>query len=211
MKKYGLMALLMATLVATQGQAQVLGKTTTAVGYDDLRYLRSRSTMIKNMEDSLRITSTNMPQRISITDAMQLPVVDTQRAILYLPSGADLDTAMFAYARQMSKAMQWPFTKKYLAMAKKKTLTRNAFADSVGVVESKAIFNSILVGLETGTTQKLPYPTSIINAAIDKVKGKINGATALYMIFNYVKNKAAAPAGPSLYRAFLEFYDRWVQ
>jgi len=171
----------------------------------DLQYLRKTSSMLKDLEDSLGINAANMSKKVQLVPATELKAIEINTAIIKVPFTDDLNSALFAYAHNMYNAIHVSAYKAVIAKARK--LTRTAFADSLCVIESKAVYNTILIGLETGTTQYLPYPTNLINAVIDKVKRKINTATVLYMAFNYVKNNAKDANGKSIYQSFTQYYD----
>jgi len=172
----------------------------------DLQYLRKTSSMLKDLEDSLGINAGNISKKVKLVRATELKVIDMNTDIIKVPYTEDLNSALFAYAHNMYNAIHVSAYKAVVAKARK--LTRTAFADSISVIESKAVYSTILIGLETGTAQYLPYPTNLINAVIDKVKRKINTATVLYMAFNYVKNNAKDADGRSVYQLYLQYYDR---
>ncbi|MEO7312659.1 MAG: hypothetical protein ABIX01_19895 [Chitinophagaceae bacterium] len=176
----------------------------------DMQYLRSMSSMLKDMEDSLGINEQNMVKKIRLTKPALVPVFDTAIEPLRLPYNDDLTTMLFLYAHGLYRAIQLPLYKKYCREATARTLSRGAFADSLNGLESKAIVNTIMVGLESGSSHQLPYPTRLINAVIDKVKRKINTATLLYLAFDYTKKAAKDEDGVLLYIGFLKYYDRLI-
>ncbi|MES2777170.1 MAG: hypothetical protein V4722_23540 [Bacteroidota bacterium] len=176
----------------------------------DMQYLRKMSSMVKSMEDSLGINENNMAQKVILVNPVSCPAIDTNIQPLKVPYADGLTTVLFTYAHQLFIATNSALYKKNCLRAKAGSLSRPAFADSISMLESKAITNTILIGLETGTTQDLPYPSNLINAVIDKVKRKINSATVLYMAYEHIRKQAKDANGISLYAGFQKFYDGLV-
>jgi len=179
-----------------------------SLGINDLQYLRKMSGMVKDMEEQLNITAENMAERVTLVKPAAYDLPDTNISVVKVPYADDLNSALFSYAHTLYNAVHVPALKKLVYKAKQHKINKTAFADSLSMMEAKAVYNTILTGLETGTTMELPYPPSLINAVIDKVKRRINTATALYMAYNFVRQQAKDANGVLLYDVFIAYYQK---
>jgi len=160
------------------------------------------------MEDSLGINAANMHSKVMLVNPTESKAIETNVSVIKVPYSGKLNDVLFSYAHNMYNAIHISAYKKIFNKATAHKITKTAFADSLSLQESKAVYNTILIGLETGATQDLPYPTNVINAVVDKVKRKINTATALYVVLDFVKKNAKDINNNPLYDIYLKYYDQ---
>jgi len=183
-------------------------QTADSLSIDDMQYLRKMSAMVKDMEDSLGINASNMSKKVKLVNPRESEVIEPDISVIKVAYANSLNEVLFSYAHNMYNAIHISIYKKIYNKATSHKITRTAFADSLSMQESKAVYNTILIGLETGTTHSLPYPNNVVNAVIDKVKRKINTATALYVVLDFIKRDAKDANNILLYDIYLKHYDQ---